>query len=76
MKVKLTCPCGASFEITDDHEHPKEISCPNCGLPLPDNASSDLLKMFEAFSSIKQKLVYHNNLDSINDQYKIKITHS
>lgn len=74
MKMRITCSCGASFEITNSPSHPQEISCPNCGKPLPDNASSDLLKVFEAFKSLEKKLL-HPEGRYTNEQYSIEISH-
>jgi hypothetical protein len=74
MNVKIICSCRASFEIKDNVNHPKEISCPNCGQPLPDNASTDLLKMFEAFSTLQNKLL-HPQSGYTNEQYSIEINH-
>ena len=75
MKVKITCSCGASFDIKDGIQHPKEICCPNCGKQLPDNASSDLLKMFDAFKSLQDKLVYFSP-GSLDDPYSLEISHN
>lgn len=75
MKIKITCPCGAAFEIKSGAQHPKEISCPNCGKQLPDNASCDLLKMFEAFHSLDSKLLFRDTED-FNSQYSFEISHN
>lgn len=75
MKVKITCSCGAALEVKNGVQHPKEISCPNCGNPLPDNASSDLLKMFETFKSLNEKLL-HPKSGNLDDQYSLEISHN
>lgn len=75
MKVKITCPCGASFDIKSGIQHPNEISCPNCGHLLPDNASSDLLKMLDTFKSLENKLV-HWELKGLDEPYSLEISHN
>lgn len=75
MKVKITCSCGAAFEIKTGTPHPKEILCSNCGKQLPDNASSDLLKMFEAFKALEDKLL-HGESGNLCDQYSLEISHN
>ncbi len=56
MKVKITCTCMATFEIKDGSMHPKEISCPNCGMPLPDGAYTNLLSAMSSFEIFESKL--------------------
>ncbi|MCM1219401.1 MAG: hypothetical protein NC548_33395 [Lachnospiraceae bacterium] len=73
MKIKIKCPCHATFEIRTGIQHPDEITCPNCGKPLPDNASSDLLKMFESFQSLHDKLVYRSSAE-LDTQYSYEIS--
>ncbi len=67
MKVKITCTCRAAFVIKSSSRHPSEISCPNCGQVLPFDASSDLLKMLDAFEVLEAKLSENS------ERYKIKI---
>lgn len=75
MKVKITCPCSASFDIKSGVHHPTEITCPNCGKPLPENASSDLLKMFDAFKSLENKLI-HWELGGLDEPYSLEISYN
>lgn len=56
MKVKITCTCTATFEIKDGSMHPEEISCPNCGKPLPNGAYTDLLSAMSSFDIFESKL--------------------
>ena len=55
MIVKISCACNASFEVRPGARHPKTINCPNCGRPLPENASSDLLSALEFFETFDTK---------------------
>lgn len=56
MTVKINCKCNSTFEIKDGAKHPKVIVCPNCGRPLPDNATENLLAALDSFSVFKSKL--------------------
>lgn len=56
MVVKITCACNATFEIKDGVRHPATITCPNCGRPLPDNATNDLFTALNSFSLFEAKL--------------------
>lgn len=56
MVVKIVCACNASFEIKNGSRHPEVITCPNCGRPLPNDASKDLFHALESFSLFQSKL--------------------
>ena len=61
MKITITCTCAASFEIKNGSVHPKEICCPNCGQPLPANATNDLLISLQALEDFESKLEADSN---------------
>ncbi len=65
MKVKITCTCKATFEIKNGSMHPKEISCPNCGTPLPDGAYADLLSAVSSFE------IFESKLEAASERYGI-----
>ena len=61
MKITITCTCAASFEIKNGSIHPKEICCPNCGEPLPDNATEDILTALQSLDIFESKLAKASN---------------
>lgn len=36
LNFKIKCPCGAKFEINNNHPH-EAIACPNCGKTVDDS---------------------------------------
>lgn len=58
MVVKIVCVFNASFEIKEGVRHPEDVSCPNCGRVLPDNASQDLFTALNSFALFETKLGY------------------
>lgn len=70
MKIKITCPCSATFEVNENcRNHPRRGYCPNCGRELPPEAKAYLIDLIESFKGL------NSILDNSEEPYKIKILH-
>lgn len=56
MKVKITCQCGASFELISNSRNKGDYVCPNCLRPLPSDASKELHALFDNYEVFSAKL--------------------
>lgn len=63
-KVKITCICLATFEIRSSAIKDREIICPSCGKPLPDNASASLM------SALKSLTDFEFSMNALSYRYK------
>lgn len=67
MVIKITCKCGASFEITHQEQHPRMITCPNCGTRLSEKLSEDLPFITKLFDECKAEL------QELSNDYQISV---
>lgn len=69
MKIKITCPCKATFEVNGKFENHPRMACPNCGKCLPTESISALSNLVDDFKMLT------TSLSRENQQYSIKISH-
>lgn len=57
MKIKLTCPCGESFNIrAENFKNKTQIVCPNCDKKFPEEKFDDFKKSIITLDKIKNDI--------------------
>lgn len=70
MKIKLSCICGASFELDGNFLNAKQLICPNCGKVFPEKSFSGVQSMLKGCKDLdegfpeEECLHYEIELDS------------
>lgn len=54
MKIKLSCICGASFELDKTFLNAKGLICPNCGKAYPEKLFSGVQSMLKGSKDLEE----------------------